>query len=64
MMKMAGLPELSSDEDLKFLQETFCLNSAEKDALRHFREQFTESLMNAWKTSINWTTHNLSKNNN
>lgn len=39
------------------------LSKSEEDALSHFRSKFDEALSNSWKTSVNWATHNLSKNN-
>lgn len=39
------------------------LSKSEEDALNHFRSKFDEALSNSWKTSVNWATHNLSKNN-
>nr|XP_022907614.1 phosphatidylinositol 4,5-bisphosphate 3-kinase catalytic subunit delta isoform [Onthophagus taurus]XP_022907621.1 phosphatidylinositol 4,5-bisphosphate 3-kinase catalytic subunit delta isoform [Onthophagus taurus] len=63
MMISTGLPELSSEKDLNYLKETLVLSMSEKDALAHFRSKFDEALSNSWKTSVNWATHNLAKNN-
>ena len=40
------------------------LDLSEDDALRHFRSKFEEALQNSWKTSLNWFSHNISRNNN
>lgn len=39
------------------------LDLSETDAQAHFRSKFEEALGNSWKTSLNWATHNWSKNN-
>ncbi len=39
------------------------LDLSEQEALRHFRSQFEEAKKNSWKTSINWTIHNLASDN-
>ncbi|CAG9803397.1 unnamed protein product [Chironomus riparius] len=64
MMISTGLPELSSDKDLNYLRETLVLDLTEDEALRHFRSKFDEALQNSWKTSLNWFSHNISRNNN
>ncbi|XP_044753388.1 phosphatidylinositol 4,5-bisphosphate 3-kinase catalytic subunit delta isoform isoform X2 [Coccinella septempunctata] len=63
MMISTGLPELSSEKDLNYLRETLVLLKSEKDALEHFKSKFNEALSNSWKTSLNWASHNLAKNN-
>lgn len=63
MMISTGLPELSSEKDLNYLRETLVLSKSEEDALAHFRSKFDEALCNSWKTSLNWASHNLAKNN-
>ncbi|KAL3270242.1 hypothetical protein HHI36_009298 [Cryptolaemus montrouzieri] len=63
MMISTGLPELSSEKDLNYLRETLVLLKTEKDALEHFKSKFNEALSNSWKTSLNWASHNLAKNN-
>lgn len=63
MMISTGLPELSSEKDLNYLRDTLVLEMSESDALTHFRSKFDEALCNSWKTSLNWATHNMSKNN-
>ncbi|XP_017779858.1 PREDICTED: phosphatidylinositol 4,5-bisphosphate 3-kinase catalytic subunit delta isoform [Nicrophorus vespilloides] len=63
MMISTGLPELSSEKDLNYLKETLVLSKSEEEALQHFRSKFDEALSNSWKTSMNWATHNISKNN-
>lgn len=63
MMISTGLPELSSEADLNYLRETLVLEMSEQEALAHFRAKFYEALANSWKTSLNWASHNLAKNN-
>lgn len=62
MMISTGLPEISSEKDLKYLRETLVLDLTEKEAREHFRSKFSEALANSWKTSLNWASHNFSKN--
>ncbi|XP_071445759.1 phosphatidylinositol 4,5-bisphosphate 3-kinase catalytic subunit delta isoform [Hetaerina americana] len=63
MMISTGLPELSSEKDLGYLRDTLVLDLSNDDALTHFRSKFDEALCNSWKTSLNWASHNLVKNN-
>ncbi|KAJ8947735.1 hypothetical protein NQ318_017997 [Aromia moschata] len=63
MMISTGLPELSSEKDLNYLRETLVLNKTDEEALLHFRAKFDEALSNSWKTSLNWASHNIAKNN-
>ncbi|XP_058443761.1 phosphatidylinositol 4,5-bisphosphate 3-kinase catalytic subunit beta isoform [Malaya genurostris] len=63
MMISTGLPELSSEKDLNYLRETLVLDRPEEEAREHFRSKFSEALANSWKTSLNWASHNFSKNN-
>lgn len=39
------------------------LDLLEEEARDHFRAKFSEALLNSWKTSLNWASHNFSKNN-
>ncbi|KAJ8946954.1 hypothetical protein NQ314_008755 [Rhamnusium bicolor] len=51
--------------EFKIFQE-YCekvLNKTEDEALLHFRAKFDEALSNSWKTSLNWASHNIAKNN-
>lgn len=63
MMISTGLPELSSEKDLNYLRDTLVLEMSESEAQRHFRSKFDEALCNSWKTSLNWASHNMAKNN-
>uniref|UniRef100_A0A1A9UYY3 Phosphatidylinositol-4,5-bisphosphate 3-kinase n=1 Tax=Glossina austeni TaxID=7395 RepID=A0A1A9UYY3_GLOAU len=63
MMISTGLPELSSEKDLNYLKETLVLEYTTEKAREHFRSKFSEALANSWKTSLNWASHNFSKNN-
>lgn len=63
MMISTGLPELSSEKDLNYLRETLVLDLLESEAREHFKSKFSEALANSWKTSLNWASHNFSKNN-
>lgn len=40
------------------------LDLSEQRAREHFRAKFNEALANSWKTSLNWASHNFSRNNN
>lgn len=63
MMISTGLPELSSEKDLNYLRDTLVLEMSEIEAQKHFRSKFDEALCNSWKTSLNWASHNMAKNN-
>ncbi|XP_067951627.1 phosphatidylinositol 4,5-bisphosphate 3-kinase catalytic subunit delta isoform-like isoform X2 [Watersipora subatra] len=63
MMLSTGLPELRSVSDLKYLQDTLKLDLPDDKALRHFRGKLKEAIKNSWTTSVNWTIHNLAKDN-
>ncbi|XP_015119435.1 phosphatidylinositol 4,5-bisphosphate 3-kinase catalytic subunit delta isoform [Diachasma alloeum] len=63
MMISTGLPELSSEKDLNYLRDTLVLEMSETEAQKHFRNKFDEALCNSWKTSLNWASHNMAKNN-
>ncbi|KAL1502865.1 hypothetical protein ABEB36_007943 [Hypothenemus hampei] len=63
MMISTGLPELSSEKDLQYLKETLVLSKTDEEALEHFKAKFNEALSNSWTTSVNWASHNISKNN-
>ncbi|CAG9760506.1 unnamed protein product [Ceutorhynchus assimilis] len=63
MMISTGLPELTSEKDLQYLRETLVLSKTDDEALEHFRAKFNEALSNSWKTSLNWASHIISKNN-
>lgn len=63
MMISTGLPELSSEKDLNYLRDTLVLSMTEDEAKKHFRKKFDEALCKSWKTSLNWTSHNMAKNN-
>ncbi|XP_050079689.1 phosphatidylinositol 4,5-bisphosphate 3-kinase catalytic subunit beta isoform [Anopheles maculipalpis] len=63
MMISTGLPELSSEKDLNYLRETLVLDKTDEEARIHFMHKFSEALANSWKTSLNWASHNFSKNN-
>lgn len=39
------------------------LSKTDEEAKQHFRAKFDEALSNSWKTSLNWASHNISKNN-
>ncbi|XP_014210084.1 phosphatidylinositol 4,5-bisphosphate 3-kinase catalytic subunit delta isoform [Copidosoma floridanum] len=63
MMMSTGLPELSSEKDLNYLRDTLVLEASEAEAQMHFRSKFEDALRSSWKTSLNWASHNMSKNN-
>ncbi|XP_026329158.1 phosphatidylinositol 4,5-bisphosphate 3-kinase catalytic subunit delta isoform [Hyposmocoma kahamanoa] len=63
MMISTGLQELRSEEDLQYLRETLVLDLSEDRAMEHFRLKFEEAVKNSWTTTVNWTIHNIDKNN-
>ncbi|CAH1772431.1 unnamed protein product [Owenia fusiformis] len=62
-MLSTGIPELTCVEDISYLKEALVLNLSEDEAIKHFRNKFNEALKNSWKTSLNWTAHNIAKDN-
>ncbi|ELU18517.1 hypothetical protein CAPTEDRAFT_18019 [Capitella teleta] len=64
MMMNTGIDELSSLKDVEYLKETLVPDLSEKDAKSHFLSKFQESLKNSWKTSMNNTFHNITRENN
>ncbi|KAH8409752.1 hypothetical protein KR222_004019 [Zaprionus bogoriensis] len=42
---------------------TQVLDYTEENARKHFQAKFSDALANSWKTSLNWASHNFSKNN-
>ena len=63
MMLSTGLPELKSEKDLAYLQDTLVLSLSDEEAKKHFQKKFSEAYKNCWATRINWTFHNMAKNN-
>ncbi len=61
MMISTGLPELSSEQDLNIIRSTLHLDRSEDEALRHFRNDFNESLRNAWTISLDWFGHMINQ---
>lgn len=39
------------------------LDLSEDRAMEHFRLKFIEAVKNSWTTTVNWTIHNIDKNN-
>ncbi|KAJ2952563.1 hypothetical protein O0L34_g6885 [Tuta absoluta] len=63
MMISTGLQELRSEEDLQYLRDTLVMDLSEDRALEHFKVKFIEAMKNSWTTTLNWTVHNIDKNN-
>jgi len=59
---MPSLKALTS-KIFKFYMSLQVLEMSENEAQKHFRSKFDEALCNSWKTSLNWASHNMSKNN-
>ncbi|XP_021346814.1 phosphatidylinositol 4,5-bisphosphate 3-kinase catalytic subunit delta isoform-like [Mizuhopecten yessoensis] len=57
MMIMAGIPQLTSVNDVEYLKDTLVLHLSEDEAKEHFHTKFQEALNNSWKTSLNWWIH-------
>lgn len=63
MMLGTGIAEVSNEEDLQYLRDTLQIDITEEQARLHFRNKLTEAVRNSWKTSINWSAHNIAKDN-
>ncbi|RDD40507.1 Phosphatidylinositol 4,5-bisphosphate 3-kinase catalytic subunit beta isoform [Trichoplax sp. H2] len=63
MMVSAGIPELSSIRDIRYLLETLKLSSHEAEALRSFQGKYNDAVRNGWKATLNWVIHNNAKDN-
>lgn len=63
MMVSAGIPELSSIRDIRYLLETLKLSTHEAEALRSFRGKYNDAVRNGWKATINWAIHNNTRDN-
>ncbi|XP_072379318.1 phosphatidylinositol 4,5-bisphosphate 3-kinase catalytic subunit beta isoform isoform X3 [Diabrotica undecimpunctata] len=57
-----GIADRHSD-NIMVKQNGQVMKMSDDEALRHFRSKFDEALSNSWKTSVNWATHNIAKNN-
>ena len=60
-MLSSGLPELQSINDLLFLKEKLAVDKSDANALKYFREQFSQSHTNSFKTKVDWFFHSLNK---
>ena len=63
MMLGTGMAEVSCVEDLQYLRDTLQIDTSEENARAHFHSKLTEAVKNSWKTSINWSAHNIAKDN-
>ncbi len=57
-MKLAGMPELTCDDDIKYLRDMLRPNDSEQQAAKHFRSQITLSVLEKWRRWDN-AIHNL-----
>lgn len=62
LLKETFIGELVSNDVLHLFIQV--LDLSEQRAREHFRAKFNEALANSWKTSLNWASHNFSRNNN
>ncbi|XP_072040805.1 phosphatidylinositol 4,5-bisphosphate 3-kinase catalytic subunit beta isoform-like isoform X2 [Amphiura filiformis] len=60
MMLSSGIPELS-DSTIGYLRGSLVLDMSEDDAVKHFRAKFKAALQDSWKTSVNWSFHNIAR---
>ncbi|KAI6653487.1 Phosphatidylinositol 4,5-bisphosphate 3-kinase catalytic subunit gamma isoform-like [Oopsacas minuta] len=62
MMKCTGIPELTSVNDLAYLQRVFLLSGTDEEATTHFHTKVNESRENSLRVLITWQIHtNLHK---
>ncbi|XP_037085817.1 phosphatidylinositol 4,5-bisphosphate 3-kinase catalytic subunit beta isoform-like [Pollicipes pollicipes] len=57
MMISTGLPDVSSEHDISFLQSTLQLGVSEEEARKFFREKFDEALKKSLNASLNNAIH-------
>ena len=56
-MIQSGLPELSSEKHVEYLQKSLALDVSDEEAIQQFNAKFKESLNKCWTTSLNWWFH-------
>ena len=47
----------------RIIQDTLVPHLTEEEALKQFKQKFKEALQQSWKTSLNWSFHNMAKDN-
>merc|ERR1712224_414277 len=57
-MKLAGMPELTCDEDITYLRDMLRLDDSEAQASKHFRSQITLCVLEKWRRWDN-AIHNM-----
>ncbi|XP_069119879.1 phosphatidylinositol 4,5-bisphosphate 3-kinase catalytic subunit beta isoform-like [Argopecten irradians] len=57
MMMMAGIPQLTSINDVEYLKETLALHLSEDEAKERFLQKFQEAINSSWTTKVNWWIH-------
>lgn len=57
LMIQSGLPELSSEKHVEYLQKSLALGVSDEEAIQQFNAKFKESLNKCWTTSLNWWFH-------
>ena len=62
-MLSSGMPELQSLEDLIYLRKKLAIDESDENALRIFRDEFSESHKFSITTKIDWFFHSLNKSN-
>ena len=62
-MRLPTLHNSYNDRRISFIQDTLVPHLTEEEALKQFRQKFKEALQQSWKTSLNWSIHNMAKDN-
>ncbi|XP_033763399.1 phosphatidylinositol 4,5-bisphosphate 3-kinase catalytic subunit beta isoform-like [Pecten maximus] len=57
MMIMAGIPQLTTVNDVEYLKETLALHLSEDEARARFLQKFQEASSSSWTTKVNWWIH-------
>ncbi|XP_069785104.1 phosphatidylinositol 4,5-bisphosphate 3-kinase catalytic subunit gamma isoform isoform X2 [Narcine bancroftii] len=57
MMVMTGMPQLTSKEDIEYIQETLTVGKNEEEAMKHFLDQIEICRDKGWTVQFNWFLH-------
>ncbi|XP_062886999.1 phosphatidylinositol 4,5-bisphosphate 3-kinase catalytic subunit gamma isoform isoform X2 [Mobula hypostoma] len=57
MMMMTGMPQLTSKEDIEYIQETLTVGKNEEEAMKHFLDQIEICRDKGWTVQFNWFLH-------
>lgn len=57
MMVMTGMPQLTSKEDIEYIQETLTVGKNEEEAMKHFLDQIDICRDKGWTVQFNWFLH-------